>query len=145
MSEQARIVPMNGQEGGQAHRGAERRDARFMYDLQDFSYAVKKDDRLVAGVVAESTGDRVEVSYLYVHEGHRGQGLGTALMEHLEERAVEAGMSRILLDTYSFQAPGLYRKLGYTEAAVLPASEGHTHHYFVKELAGREPVIEQDR
>ena len=141
MSDTLQIVSTSGEGRERALLGPH---GAAMHDFRDFSYAAKEDDRLVGGVVAESTGDMLEVSYLYVHEGHRGQGLGTALMEHLEEQAIEAGMSRIMLDAYSFQGPELYHKLGYTEAAVLPAPEGHTHHYFMKELGERSPSVETE-
>lgn len=53
------------------------------------------------------------VELLFVPERLRGQGVGRQLMEQAEAVAREKGCTGIWLDTYSFQAPRFYEKLGY--------------------------------
>jgi GNAT superfamily N-acetyltransferase len=43
----------------------------------------------------------------------RGTGIGRALIGAAERRALERGCHSAWVDTFSFQAPGFYRKLGY--------------------------------
>jgi GNAT superfamily N-acetyltransferase len=53
------------------------------------------------------------VSFLWVAEPARGTGNATRLMRAAEDYAVERGCVGGYLTTYSFQAPGFYRKFGY--------------------------------
>ena len=53
------------------------------------------------------------VELLFVPERLRGQGIGRRLMEQAEAVAREKGCIGIHLDTFTFQAPGFYQKLGY--------------------------------
>lgn len=117
------------------HRRLQAHNARFMARFADFSYHIEEKGEIVAGIVAESVGDTVEVAYLFVEEACRGRGLGKALLERVEAAAREAGMRRVLLNTYSFQAPGFYGRLGYREVLKLePAFDRFSQSYFLKEL-----------
>jgi len=53
------------------------------------------------------------VSMLWVAESLRGEGYGAALMLKIEEEAKNNGCENSYLDTFSYQAPGFYKKLGY--------------------------------
>ena len=53
------------------------------------------------------------IRILWVSEALRGQGFGQRLVEMAERRATERGCRHVFLDTFSFQAPGFYEKLGY--------------------------------
>ena len=53
------------------------------------------------------------VELLFVPDRLRKQGVGRQLMEQAEALARERGCIGIWLDTFSFQAPGFYAKLGY--------------------------------
>ena len=105
----------------------------YMGDYQDFSFHLEEGGAVIAGIVAESVSDTIEVSYLYVEEGHRKKGLGRMLLSALEENGRKAGMKRILLNTYSFQAPEFYKKCGFEQIAEIdPCFGEHTQLYFVK-------------
>src|ERR1035438_993114 len=57
-----------------------------------------------------------EVKHLYVRPDERG-GVGRLLMEHLDRRAADGGIRRLVLDvlTSRTQVIDLYRQLGYTD------------------------------
>ena len=102
---------------------------------KDYSFHIELDGVIAAGIVAESVEDTLEISYLFVRSEYRGSGLGTKLVCHVESLAKENGIKRILLNTYSFQAPDFYRHLGYREILCIdPVFGVHSQHYFVKEL-----------
>lgn len=65
----------------------------------------------------------------------RGQGLGRRVMQLAEAEARRRGVVAIYLDTFTFQAPGFYRKLGFEEFGRVPgAPPGHGRVFFVKRL-----------
>lgn len=75
------------------------------------------------------------VSILWVDERHRGGGHGRELLRRAEGIARESGCHAVWLDTFSFQAPGFYRKQGYTEFGRLDDyPPGHSRIYFQKRL-----------
>jgi ribosomal protein S18 acetylase RimI-like enzyme len=69
-----------------------------------------------------SRGSRMSafVYELEIDVAHRGRGLGRAAMELVEERARAAGMEAVELNVFGGNAVarGLYRALGFGEAAV---------------------------
>lgn len=131
----AEIVQSAEEQKEYIHKRLQEYNARFMQDFADFSFHVEENGVIVAGIVAESVGDTVEVEFLFVDETCRGRGLGKALLERVETAARERGMRRVLLNTYSFQAPGFYQKMGYQEMLKLePAFDTVSQSYFLKEL-----------
>jgi GNAT superfamily N-acetyltransferase len=74
---------------------------------------VRDRERIVAGLVGETYGGWLFIRYLWVSDALRDKGIGRELMAAAEARAVERGCWGAWVDTYSFQAPGFYRKLGY--------------------------------
>lgn len=65
----------------------------------------------------------------------RKRGVGGELLTRAETHARETGLCGIYLDTYEFQAPGFYAKMGYEEIGRLPAIGGHPQRiWFAKKL-----------
>ena len=68
------------------------------------------------GALRRLDGDSAEVKRMYVEPAVRGQGVGAAILSHLEAAALELGASRLVLETgvHQVEAIGLYRKAGFT-------------------------------
>ena len=65
---------------------------------------------------------RAEVCKVLVHPDAQGQGIGSLLMEALEQEARRLGRTTLHLDTRENDpANRLYRKAGYTELGTIPA------------------------
>jgi ribosomal protein S18 acetylase RimI-like enzyme len=77
------------------------------------------DGNIVAAAAGHSWGGTCELRQVWVAEALRGQGVGRRLIEAAEAEAVERGCRQLVLTTHSFQAPGFYRKLGFTVVAEL--------------------------
>jgi GNAT superfamily N-acetyltransferase len=80
------------------------------------------------------------VRLLAVTPQARTLGVGRALMAGAEAEARRRGLVGVYLDTYDFQAPGFYEKLGYREFGRLPAAGGAPLRiYFAKPFGGDMP------
>ena len=63
----------------------------------------------------------------------RGQGIGRQLMEMAEAQARAQGLLGMWLDTWTFQAPSFYQKLGFEECGrIKDYPPGHDRIFFVK-------------
>jgi GNAT superfamily N-acetyltransferase len=91
--------------------------------------------KIVGGVIGATYWDWLYINLMWVREDLRGRGFGRQLLEKAETEARQRGAKRAYLDTFSFQAPAFYKKLGYEEFGRLedfPA--GHTRYFLVKTL-----------
>ena len=61
----------------------------------------------------ENDPRRVFVDYFFLEESVRGNGSGRKLFEEFIELVRKDGAVRIDLTTFTFQAPGFYRKMGF--------------------------------
>ena len=68
---------------------------------------------IVAAVNGHTWGGCCVVAHLWVHELHRGRGLGRLLLQAVEAEASRRNCEQIVLSTHSFQAPDFYRRLGF--------------------------------
>lgn len=83
-------------------------------DTQELAVFVRDSgDRIVGGVSGVTWGQCLEIQFLWVQADLRGQKYGRRLLLEIERQAAARGCRQAILDTYSFQAPGFYRGLGY--------------------------------
>ena len=68
---------------------------------------------IIGGLYGRTGFDWLFVELLAIPERLRGQDIGTELMQRAEAFAREQDCVGVRLDTFSFQAPGFYQKLGY--------------------------------
>jgi ribosomal protein S18 acetylase RimI-like enzyme len=73
----------------------------------------QRSGQVLAGLYGFTWGDWLEIKLVWVRPDHRGRGLGRRLVEAAEAEARARGCHNAWLDSYSFQAPGMYEKLGY--------------------------------
>jgi GNAT superfamily N-acetyltransferase len=95
---------------------------------------------VVAGAIGFTHSGWLCVQYLWVDNHRRGTGLGRDILTQAEAEGRRRGCHAVWLDTFSFQAPGFYEKLGYQEFGRLDDfPPGHSRHFLWKPLnAGRD-------
>jgi GNAT superfamily N-acetyltransferase len=79
---------------------------------------------VVAGAVGRFWGTAAEMQQIWVREDLRRTGLGSRIARAFEDLARRRGCRLLYLDTFTFQAPAFYRKLGYAVACELPGFPG---------------------
>ena len=90
---------------------------------------------VVGGLYGKISYGWMFIELLSIPDSLRTQGAGTRLMHAAEELARQRACVGIWLDTFSFQAPGFYRKLGFSEFGhITDYPPGHQRHFFEKRL-----------
>jgi ribosomal protein S18 acetylase RimI-like enzyme len=85
-----------------------------LHEVQPISCFARTDaGHVVGGAVGRWWSECCELQQLWVEPSHRRQGIGTRLVQAFEAHARSHGCTSFYLETFSFQAPGLYRSLGY--------------------------------
>ena len=94
-------------------------------------YVEDEHGEIMAGLVAETFGNWLEIEYLFVKEDIRGQGIGSKLLEQAESEAKMRNCRFAFVNTYQFQAPAFYQKQGYKEVFTLKDYPyiGQRHYY----------------
>ncbi len=104
---------------------------------------------IVAGISGHTWGGCCEIRTLWVHEACRGTGVGAALMQAAEQRAVRRGCRQIVLSMHSFQASRFYERLGFRRLAAVPNfPRGHENVIYIKlhvGAGGEQPQLDQRR
>jgi ribosomal protein S18 acetylase RimI-like enzyme len=109
------------------------------------------DGKLLAGSIRDDAGDVIagfsghtwggccELTNVWVHERHRGRGLGKTLLRVAESEARRRGCEQVVVRTHSFQAPRFYEHLGYERRyAIEGLPKGHSDIVYVKRLRSGE-------
>jgi len=120
------------------------REALFAYNraqagdqhFQELTIWLRDDQQqIVGGVIGSTYWGWLLVEFLWVDERIRGRGYGRLLLTAAEREAVRRGCRHVCLETFSFQAPAFYEKLGYVAFGVLDDFPGrHRRHSLKKDL-----------
>ena len=131
-----RIDPCGADTADWVHDRIRAYNAQDITDCCELNFCVRGPDAAPLGGVAASRDlDCVTVDLLYVEPSARGDGLGAALLRRVEEEGRRQGARCVLLNTFSFQAPGFYEKQGYRcFGALEPCFGTHGQYFFCKEL-----------
>ena len=77
---------------------------------------------VAVGRLEKSTSHQGQIRFMAVDDNMQGQGLGQKIINDLEQKASQLGMSEIMLNARE-SAIGFYQKLGYE-------TEGYSHTLF---------------
>lgn len=127
--------------------GAFLSDRIYEFNTRATGYA---DGMLLAGCVRDDSGEVIagyngytwggccELAHVWVHEEHRGQGIGALLLRSAEAEARSRGCVQIVLATHDFQAPGFYERMGFERKYVIEGRpRGHADIIYAKPLGDR--------
>lgn len=93
--------------------------------------------RLVGVARAVADGDMLLVGRIAIAPDQQGEGIGSRLLEAVEQRGVESGCRRAELFTGSLSAQNiaLYESRGYRESARIDQGDGTAQVFLQKEIA----------
>jgi len=122
--------------------------------LNQFNFAITNNDneqklaillrdnnkQVVGGLFGWTYYNWLEVKYLWIKDELRGKGYGSKLVLAAEKEAMLRGCDSAFLDTFSFQAPNFYHKLGYSIFGVLENFPSQHQRYFLKKSLTEVPL-----
>jgi ribosomal protein S18 acetylase RimI-like enzyme len=104
-------------------------------DYRPLAITLREGDEIVGGLIGETYWGWLYIDSLWIAEKFRRKNWGTTLMEKAESEARRRGIRNAFVNSFSFQAPGFYKKLGYTEFGRLnDFPQGHSRHWMMKTL-----------
>jgi GNAT superfamily N-acetyltransferase len=105
-------------------------------EVENFSLFVKDtDETVLGGITGAILWDIMRVDILWLDDLLRGKGYGSKLIRMAEQYAADKQCKLIKLDTFSFQAPEFYKKLGYEVYGVVEDEpKGFQHFYLYKRV-----------
>ena len=93
------------------------------------------DGNIIGGILGGTYWGWMYVDILWVHEDHRGKGIGTKLLTEAETEAKARGCHHVHLDTMSWQAPDFYKKQGYSILGIISdIPDGYKKYLLMKAL-----------
>lgn len=108
---------------------------KYFIDSEMINLVEEEDGHFIGGLTASRDFDSIYIDYFVVETDYRKCGVGRKLLLRLEEIAKEKNVKRIMLNTYSFQSPGFYEKMGYKSNLIIdPVFRNYKHYHFIKEL-----------
>lgn len=111
--------------------------------LRPFAFLLKDGQgKTVGGLWGRTAYDWAVIELLFVPEPMRGSGTGRALVGMAEDLARRRGCAGIWLDSFDFQAPGFYLKLGYEIFGTLPDNPKGQRRCFLRKMLGRDPCAD---
>lgn len=106
--------------------------------IENFGCFIRDDKfEIIGGITGYIAGKIAMVKYVWVDKSIRGQGYGHKLFTVLENTLKQKQIDEMHLDTYTFQAPEFYTKLGFIEVAryTMMKKEKIEKIFFIKELS----------
>ena len=104
--------------------------------FQSYETLVHNAENKIVGIcIALVNWNWLYISLLWLHVDYRKYGIGSQLLQKVEDFGSSMGCTDVHLDTFSFQAPEFYRKRSYEVFAQLEDyPPGHTRYFLRKTL-----------
>lgn len=105
-------------------------------------FARDEANRVQGGLYAQTSWCWLFVDWLWVAQVYRGHKIGLRLLRGAENVASKRGCVGAFVNTYTFQAPGFYRRNGYTEFGRIDGfPPGHSRIWFSKALRAKAETV----
>ncbi|WDI42212.1 GNAT family N-acetyltransferase [Bremerella sp. P1] len=85
----------------------------FPFEPEPVVLKIDEKGEVIAGLVGYTNWEWLYIEMLAVDESYRGKGLGRKLVEQAEQIARQRSCRGAWVDTFTFQSPAFYLRLGY--------------------------------
>jgi ribosomal protein S18 acetylase RimI-like enzyme len=114
------------------------RHATGRNDSRGLGFVARDEAGTMIGVAAGYTwAGTAELKQMWIDEAYRGRGYARQLLNAFVAEAASRGVQRTWVESYDFQAPGMYEKAGFERVAELAGwPEGHSNIILCKTIIG---------
>jgi ribosomal protein S18 acetylase RimI-like enzyme len=107
------------------------------HDSQGLGFVIRDGaGRTIGAATGYSWAATCELKQMWIDEAYRGRGYAWQLLNAFVAEAVRRGVRLIWVQSYDFQAPGMYEKAGFKRMASFAGwPEGHANVILCKQLA----------
>jgi ribosomal protein S18 acetylase RimI-like enzyme len=95
-------------------------------------FARSASGEVFGGAIARTWGECCEIQRLWVAPPYRRRGIARQMIELVEAESRKRGCSLLYLETFSFQAPQLYRSAGFEVACEFSSFPGKVTKYIMR-------------
>ncbi len=100
-------------------------------NFEEYWFVAEDDSgEIIGSITGRAYYNEVHIGDLIIDKNFRGQNIGTKLVLVVEEEYRNKGFEKITLTTFGFQAPGFYKKLGYSLEFVREDKDPKLSKYF---------------
>ena len=96
------------------------------------NFGVYDNNKLIGGAIGYIEWKWYFLDQLYIDEEYRKSGIGTKIINKIEQYAKENRLLGVRIETWSFQARGFYEKMGYQVYATFEDCPPGTIYYFLR-------------
>lgn len=108
---------------------------KYITNAEEFKFCLKDSSgKIIGGIIASKDNESMTIDFLWVDESLRGKGYGGKLIKNIEDIAKDTDCIVIWLNTFGFQAPEFYTKMGYQLFGVLEKCINGYDQYFFKKI-----------
>lgn len=103
---------------------------------ENYSIVLRNENKVVGMIIVSFLWNGMHIDSLWIDEKARNQNWGSKMMKMVEMEAVKRGCTVSYTDTFTWQAPGFYEKLGYKLYGKLEDfPKGNDLSYYFKKLS----------
>lgn len=100
-----------------------------------FSIFAKNGLEIIGGAIIREHSDALYIDVLWCSEDCREQGIGSKIINIIDDIAIDKQISKIFVDTYAFQAQAFYQKNGFYCIGTIPEYLlGHDRFFMRKDI-----------
>lgn len=100
-----------------------------------FSIFAKNNSHIIGGALIWEHSDALYIDVLWCNEKYRKKGIGTKIISMIDAEALNKGLAKIFVDTFSFQAQEFYQKHGFHCIGSIPGYLlGHERIFMRKDI-----------
>ncbi len=98
-------------------------------------FIIYDNDNVIGGVLGHIIYGWYHLTDFYINEKYRKQGFGSKVIENIEQFARKNNALGVKIDSWDFQAPKFYQKLGYSIwGSFNDCPPGTVHYYLYKKF-----------
>ena len=105
-------------------------DCNVELNFEEFCFVAEDNGNIAGVIIGRAYYNEIHIGDLVVGKEYRRDGIGSKLVNAVEDAYKGKGYEKIALTTFGFQAPEFYKKLGYELEFIRQDNDSKLSKYF---------------